>query len=607
MDGYRGHLMLSKAKSKIKEDTSNIVYKCFKCKFFVTNQTLFNKHLTLMHMMGMKSYLKMQRMIALSTPNLLMSTFHETKSEAGESLRSLTNAKTTKAKSVESEKESQNSGASEISGVNSIQESEPENVPEHDKSDDHTSLTRRPQPSFANSVSDDQSKGICPGFTSTEITRDNEYSTANNVTNSPKENVIERVTSTQSIGNTKQRMTSLSAETAISFSPAIGIQTNTLLENPNLELSLNAQNVTLSQRANSNHGYIEPENIRITRSKSRSLRSSSSVESVRNGPAMNVCQRITTTQSTRVQSFLSAENVTNFSNMRDDQAITVAGDMSQNKNRRKIDVGKNNLSKGTRNKRIKNVNEIGQFNTKYKAHDRTKQLLTKHAKQAAEHFLKLNNTKAGGIDQAENGFFMVFKAGKNVYIANEGIVGKKFIEDEKYRETLIEEGKNIDMKMNTPMLTSFLKSQYGASQSQGQNTPKSQKRKNYRGVGGQNKRPSIPAEEVVENTVVADNIDIDHQRQRQLQKKKKNPDSSEKSSINSEKTTSTAEGSEDSNNQSEWLKKMIATVTEPSPINSKPPRKEARQLHPFNCSECGTKYKLKQNYIKYLRQKHNLV
>ena len=74
--------MLSKAKSKIKEDTSNIVYKCFKCKFFVTNQTLFNKHLTLMHMMGMKSYLKIQRMIAQSTPNLLMSTFHETKSEA---------------------------------------------------------------------------------------------------------------------------------------------------------------------------------------------------------------------------------------------------------------------------------------------------------------------------------------------------------------------------------------------------------------------------------------------------------------------------------------------------------------------------------------------
>ena len=93
-----------------------------------------------MHMIGRK----IQRMITLSSPSVLMSTFHETKSEAGESLRSLTNAKTTKAKSVESEKKSQDSGASEICGVKEIQESEPENVPEQDKSDAHTSPTRRP-------------------------------------------------------------------------------------------------------------------------------------------------------------------------------------------------------------------------------------------------------------------------------------------------------------------------------------------------------------------------------------------------------------------------------------------------------------------------------
>ena len=44
--------------------------------------------------------------------------------------------------------------------------------------------------------------------------------------------------------------------------------------------------------------------------------------------------------------------------------------------------------------------------------------------------ITLNNSKAGGIDQAENGFFMIFKAGDRIYIANEGVVGKKFVEDE---------------------------------------------------------------------------------------------------------------------------------------------------------------------------------
>ena len=69
---------------------------------------------------------------------------------------------------------------------------------------------------------------------------------------------------------------------------------------------------------------------------------------------------------------------------------------------------------GGGNKKIKDVEDIGQFNTKYKAHDKSKHILTKQAKESGEHLLKLNNSKAGGIDQAEYGFFMIFKAGERI-------------------------------------------------------------------------------------------------------------------------------------------------------------------------------------------------
>ena len=130
------------------------------------------------------------------------------------------------------------------------------------------------------------------------------------------------------------------------------------------------------------------------------------------------------------------------------------------------------------------------------------------------------------------------------------------------------------------MLTSFLRIQYGVSD--GHNTPKIQKWKDYRGVRGQSKRlAAIPAEEIVENTTVAETVEID------------------------DPTNATL--NEDPSNQSLWLRNMIAKETEPRPINSKPPRKEARQLHPFICSECGAKYKMRHNYIKHIREKHGLV
>ena len=91
MKGYKGHLMLSKSRnSRIMSDVeissgplSGVTFYCFKCKFFSSNQKLFNNHLTLMHMMGLKHYQKMQRKVALTTPNLLVSTFHAARKFCG--------------------------------------------------------------------------------------------------------------------------------------------------------------------------------------------------------------------------------------------------------------------------------------------------------------------------------------------------------------------------------------------------------------------------------------------------------------------------------------------------------------------------------------------
>ena len=78
--------------------------------------------------------------------------------------------------------------------------------------------------------------------------------------------------------------------------------------------------------------------------------------------------------------------------------------------------------------------------------------------------------------------------------------------------------------------------------------------------------------------------------------------------MNSDTSTKTISSKEDSVDQTIWLQNMIAKETEPiRQTNSKPPRKEAKQLYPFKCSECSAKYKTKHNYIKHLREKHELV
>ena len=64
-------------------------------------------------------------------------------------------------------------------------------------------------------------------------------------------------------------------------------------------------------------------------------------------------------------------------------------------------------------------------------------------------------------------------------------MGRKTLENEEYRKSIFENSVNVDIKMNSPMLTSMLKGQYG--QSKIIRTPKGQKRKNYKGIGAENR------------------------------------------------------------------------------------------------------------------------
>ena len=102
---------------------SGVTFYCFKRKFFSSNQSFFNKHLTLMHMIGLKTYLKMQRKVALTTPNLLISTFHAARSEAGESsIKSLKDARSEHEQPVEEESSSDKD--SKMSGISGVEENQ---------------------------------------------------------------------------------------------------------------------------------------------------------------------------------------------------------------------------------------------------------------------------------------------------------------------------------------------------------------------------------------------------------------------------------------------------------------------------------------------------
>ena len=120
--GNRGYLMLSRSKARAHEAEMLTTLRCFKCKFFSTNKDLFNRHMTLQHMMGRadlelpkpsikcfkcsfssknqkdvdnhmrflhlmgpKKKAGMEKFVALSTPNLLVSTLHRNGEESSDS------------------------------------------------------------------------------------------------------------------------------------------------------------------------------------------------------------------------------------------------------------------------------------------------------------------------------------------------------------------------------------------------------------------------------------------------------------------------------------------------------------------------------------------
>ena len=106
------------------------------------------------------------------------------------------------------------------------------------------------------------------------------------------------------------------------------------------------------------------------------------------------------------------------------------------------------------------------------------------------------------------------------------------------------------------------------------NTPTSHKKKNYKGIGAQNKKKS-------KQPVIDENKDTDAE------------------DLEVVENTSTTD------DQNRWLEglidEQIETLTPPA---SKPPKKQARQMYPFKCSECGAKYKTENGYIKHLTEKH---
>lgn len=58
-----------------------------------------------------------------------------------------------------------------------------------------------------------------------------------------------------------------------------------------------------------------------------------------------------------------------------------------------------------------------------------------------------------------------------------------------------------------------------------------------------------------------------------------------------------------------WLDSLIGEELEPTPVKnlkSKEPKKKAKQMYPFQCSECSAKYKTLTGFEKHPRSKHGL-
>ena len=136
----RGKLLVAKAKAQEVDPLKGVTFYCWKCKFFSKDQKLFNNHMTCIHMMGVAKYQEMKRLEAVSTPNLLISTFHGTNNDEeieehhsdneNEHVEHLN-------KAFFSEPDSCGSNESFISGVESLHDANSEKEGNEDEGNNH--------------------------------------------------------------------------------------------------------------------------------------------------------------------------------------------------------------------------------------------------------------------------------------------------------------------------------------------------------------------------------------------------------------------------------------------------------------------------------------
>ena len=143
---------------------------------------------------------------------------------------------------------------------------------------------------------------------------------------------------------------------------------------------------------------------------------------------------------------ISAEIVRTVSTENEFLRRTPSGGIRATPKRVVTNKGKSNL--------VKKIEDIGEFKTKYKATERTKHLISKHGKEAAENLLlKFNNSKVDGLDEKENGFILIYKSGEKSFIVSEGHMGRRMVESEEYRKEMFENSKKVEVNLKTQMLT----------------------------------------------------------------------------------------------------------------------------------------------------------